>query len=66
MTAKGASITTGVVIAKSAVFIGASLALQGVSEILFPLPKLNDEEDPRLSFSLVGYKIQQGLVLPFQ
>jgi predicted phage tail protein len=54
MTAKGASITTGVVIAKSAVFIGASLALQGVSEILFPLPKLNDEEDPRLSFSFSG------------
>ena len=40
--------------AKAAIAIGASLALQGVSEILFPLPKLNDEEDPRLSFSFSG------------
>jgi len=39
---------------QAAIAIGASLALQGVSEILFPLPKLNDEEDPRLSFSFSG------------
>ena len=37
--------------------IGAALTLQGVSEMLFPLPKPQDfssEEDPRLSFSFGG------------
>ena len=37
--------------------IGASLVLQGVSEMLFPLPKLenfSNEEDPRISFSFSG------------
>jgi len=37
--------------------IGISLAMSGVSEILFPMPKGQDfssEEDPRLSFSFSG------------
>ena len=37
--------------------IGAALTLQGVSEMLFPLPKpqeFNSEEDPRLSFNFGG------------
>ena len=37
--------------------IGASLVLQGVSEMLFPLPKpqeFNNEEDPRISFGFSG------------
>ncbi len=37
--------------------IGASLVLQGVSDMLFPLPELPDfsnEEDPRISFSFSG------------
>ena len=37
--------------------IGASLVLQGVSEMLFPLPKPQDfsnEEDPRISFGFSG------------
>ena len=37
--------------------IGAALAIQGVGELLFPLPKPQDfssEEDPRLSFSFGG------------
>jgi len=37
--------------------IGASLVLQGVSEMLFPLPKAPDfssEEDPRISFNFSG------------
>ena len=37
--------------------VGASLALSGVSEMLFPLPKpqdFNSEEDPQLSFSFGG------------
>ena len=37
--------------------IGGALVLQGVSELLFPLPKIPDfsnEEDPRVSFSFSG------------
>ena len=44
-------------LAKSLVYVGASLVLQGVSELLFPLPKppkFESEEDPRLSFSFNG------------
>tara|TARA_R100001015_G_C4625118_1_gene183516 strand:- start:1640 stop:2263 length:624 start_codon:yes stop_codon:yes gene_type:complete len=46
---------TGVGTAVSA--IGASLVLNGVSEMLFPLPKpqeFNSPEDPRLSFNFSG------------
>ena len=42
---------------KAAVYVGASLILQGVSEMLFPLPKpekFNSEEDPQLSFNFSG------------
>ena len=42
---------------KTMLYVGASLALQGVSELLFPLPKDNgfdSEQDPRLSFSFSG------------
>jgi len=42
---------------KAVVAIGASLALQGVSEMLFPLPKpqeFNSSEDPQLSFNFSG------------
>ena len=55
MTAK--TLTTGVVLAKSAVYLGASLVLSGVSEMLFPLPKpqeFKSEQDPQLSFSFSG------------
>ena len=48
---------TGGFIGKSMVYLGASLVLQGVSELLFPLPKpkdFNSEEDPQLSFSFNG------------
>ena len=42
-------------LAKGAFYLGASLVLQGVSEMLFPLPKFdNSEEDPRVSFSFSG------------
>ena len=44
-------------LAKSLVYVGASLALTGVSELLFPLPKTPEfanEEDPRISFSFSG------------
>ncbi len=54
MTAKGASVTAGTVIAKSAVYVGTSLALTGVSEMLFPLPDNDMEGDPRISFSFTG------------
>ena len=40
---------------KAALGIGAALALQGVSEMLFPLPEPPDlEGDPRVSFSFSG------------
>jgi len=36
-------------------YTGAALALQGVSEMLFPLPEAPDlENDPRVSFSFSG------------
>ena len=44
-------------IAKSMVYLGASLALMGVSEMLFPMPKpkeFKSEQDPQLSFSFSG------------
>ena len=45
------------VLAKGLVYVGASLVLQGVSDLLFPLPKDNgfdSEQDPQLSFSFSG------------
>jgi len=42
---------------KAAVGIGGALVLSGVSDMLFPLPKMPDfsnEEDPRISFSFSG------------
>ena len=44
-------------LAKSMVYLGASLVLSGVSDMLFPMPKpkeFRSEEDPRLSFSFSG------------
>ena len=42
---------------KAMAYLGAGLALQGVSEMLFPLPKpkeFKSEQDPQLSFSFSG------------
>ena len=47
----------GGALAKGMVYLGASLVLQGVSDMLFPMPKSRDfsnEEDPRISFSFSG------------
>ena len=44
-------------LAKSMVYLGASLVLSGVSDMLFPMPKAKEfksEEDPRLSFNFSG------------
>ena len=44
-------------LAKGMVYVGASLVLSGVSDLLFPLPepqKFSSEEDPQLSFSFSG------------
>ena len=44
-------------LAKGLVYVGASLVLQGVSDLLFPLPepqKFSSEEDPQLSFNFSG------------
>ena len=48
---------TGTFIGKAAVYLGASLVLSGVSDMLFPLPKpkeFKSEQDPQLSFSFSG------------
>tara|TARA_Y100000401_G_scaffold81550_1_gene66971 strand:+ start:213 stop:836 length:624 start_codon:yes stop_codon:yes gene_type:complete len=40
---------------KGAFYLGAALVLQGVSEMLFPLPTFDTrEEDPRVSFNFSG------------
>ena len=44
-------------LAKGLVYVGASLVLQGVTDLLFPLPQDNgfdSEQDPKLSFSFSG------------
>ena len=48
---------TGTFIGKAAVYLGASLVISGVSDMLFPLPKpkeFSSEQDQRLSFSFSG------------
>ncbi len=47
-------------LAKASLYVGTSLVISGVSDMLFPLPKFEgfeSEEDPRLSFNFNG--IQQ-------
>jgi len=44
-------------LAKGAFYLGAALTLQGVSDMLFPLPEqkeFTNEEDPRISFNFSG------------
>ena len=56
-SAKGFGLAKAGVFAKSAVYLGASLVLQGVSDMLFPMPQMKEfsnEEDPRISFSFSG------------
>ena len=52
-----ASFKTASFAAKAAFGIGAGLVLSGVSDMLFPVPKLpdfNSEQDPRISFNFSG------------
>ena len=51
------SVLGGAFLNKAITYVGAYLVLTGVSEMLFPLPKVpsfESEEDPRLSFSFGG------------
>ena len=44
-------------LAKGSFYLGAALVLQGVSDMLFPMPQFKEfsnEEDPRISFSFSG------------
>ena len=53
----GKSLAAAGGMTKAAFGIGSALVLSGVSDMLFPLPKLPDfsnEEDPRISFSFSG------------
>tara|TARA_R100000231_G_scaffold52021_2_gene43920 strand:+ start:1827 stop:2462 length:636 start_codon:yes stop_codon:yes gene_type:complete len=52
---------------KAAAYLGGALVLQGVSDLLFPLPEPPDgEADPRLSFSFSGIQntARPGTTLP--
>ena len=54
---KAGSLANVGLVTKSMLYVGTALALQGVSEMLFPLPKpkeFSSEQDPRLSFSFSG------------
>ena len=54
---KAGSLAKVGMLTKGMLYVGASLVLQGVSDLLFPLPepqKFNSEEDPQLSFSFSG------------
>ena len=47
----------GSLLAKSMAYLGTALVLQGVSDMLFPVPKpkeFKSEQDPQLSFSFSG------------
>mgnify|MGYP001208827532 CR=1 FL=1 len=51
----GANLAAAGPMTKAAFYLGSYLVLQGVSEMLFPLPKFEqDEEDPRVSFNFSG------------
>jgi len=60
MAVTGFNLTSGLTggfLGKTMVYLGVGLALQGVSEMLFPLPKpkeFKSEQDPQLSFSFSG------------
>jgi len=55
LKAFGANLAAANGFTKAAFGLGSALVLQGVSELLFPLPKFdNSEEDPRVSFSFSG------------
>ena len=54
---KAGSLAKVGLLSKSMLYLGASLAIQGVTEMLFPLPKpkeFKSEQDPQLSFSFSG------------
>ena len=50
----GKSLAAAGGMTKAAFGIGSALALQGVSEMLFPVPDNDIEGDPRISFSFTG------------
>jgi len=54
---KAGSLAKVGMLTKGMLYVGASLVLQGVSDLLFPLPepqKFSSEEDPQLSFNFSG------------
>jgi len=76
VAAGGQSLMTGIkagslakvgILTKSMAYLGGALVLQGVSDLLFPLPEPPDgEADPRLSFSFSGIQntARPGTTLP--
>ena len=68
-TAAGGATTGWAAFSASLANVGLGLTIMGVSEMLFPLPKppdFSNEEDPRISFSFLVFKIRLGLALPIQ
>ena len=65
----GKSLAAASGLTKAAFGVGSALLLQGVSELLFPLPQpqdFNSEEDPRLSFSFSGLQNTSRAGTPVQ
>jgi len=62
-----ASSLGGAYLAQAAVYVGASLVLQGVADMLTPVPKISEnEQDPRLSFNFSGIQntSRAGVAVP--
>ena len=62
-----ASRLGGAYLAQAAVYVGASLVLQGVADMLTPVPKITEQEqDPRLSFNFSGIQntSRAGVAVP--
>ena len=62
-----ASRLGGAYLAQAAVYVGASLVLQGVADMLTPVPKVTEQEqDPRLSFNFSGIQntSRAGVAVP--
>lgn len=61
------SVSYGAFAAQAAVYVGASLVLQGVADMLTPVPKVTEQEqDPRLSFNFSGIQntSRAGVAVP--
>ncbi len=67
MKATGSKVTAGTVIAKSTVYVGGFLVLNGIADMLTPVPTISEmEQDPRNSFNFSGIQntSRAGVAVP--